>query len=243
MKFSITSFVDGVLFELYNLSGNADLVLQRDYPPGMAPYSAGSFRISPTNDQIVLRSGPQIADLRGDWYLGIYNRELTNVAYSIRATYEQGGFLRSAVPLSMNIANLPLPRGFMLIWNSVVGERYIIQSSPSLIGTNWVNVAVVQATTPITTYEVPRPLFSSYYWRVQQISFFAVPHPAFFIQRWTSNTVRLSWPDTFPNETPQYALNPGGPWANLNLPINHEPPRFAVYDTIGPVPRYYRIVP
>ena len=41
--FFIGNAVPGVLFELYNLSGDADLVLQREVPPTMAPYFDGSF--------------------------------------------------------------------------------------------------------------------------------------------------------------------------------------------------------
>ena len=41
--FLISNSVPSVLFELYNLSGDADLVLQPDLPPTMAPYFDGSF--------------------------------------------------------------------------------------------------------------------------------------------------------------------------------------------------------
>ena len=59
-QFVISNFVDVVLFEMYDLSGDADLVLQRDQPPGMAPYFDGSFRVGQTPEQIVLRSGARV---------------------------------------------------------------------------------------------------------------------------------------------------------------------------------------
>ena len=54
----------------YNLSGNGDLVLQRDVPPGQAPYFAGSFEPDTTPEQIVLRPSFGLPDLRGRWFLG-----------------------------------------------------------------------------------------------------------------------------------------------------------------------------
>ena len=45
--FHVTNSVSGILFELYNLSGDADLVLQQDVPPTMAPYFDGSFFARP----------------------------------------------------------------------------------------------------------------------------------------------------------------------------------------------------
>ena len=70
-SFQITDPVDGVLFQLYNLSGNADLVLQREVPPAMAPYFAGSFQPGTNPEQIVVRTSAALPDLLGNWYLGV----------------------------------------------------------------------------------------------------------------------------------------------------------------------------
>ena len=67
--------------------------------------------------------------------------------------------------------------------------------------------------------------------------------PPLYIQRWSNNQVRLYWSANFPDVTLQYALFLAGPWANLNLPVNLEPPDFAVYDTIGPTNKFYRLIP
>ena len=82
----------GVLFELYNLSGDADLVLQREVPPTMAPYFDTSFFTGTAPEQIVVRTSPElpansyVPDLRGHWYLGVYNNGPVNVTYTIRAS-------------------------------------------------------------------------------------------------------------------------------------------------------------
>ena len=65
----------------------------------MVPYFAGSFQPGTTPEQIVVRTSAAVPDLRGDWYLGVYNNQLTNdVAYTIRAILPEGGILVSALP-------------------------------------------------------------------------------------------------------------------------------------------------
>jgi len=165
-KLVITNWVPGVLFELYNLSGDADLVLQHSAPPTMAPYFSTSFFDGITPEQIVVRTDPalpadaSVPDLRGDWYLGVYNNQQTNVTYTIRAVLpDQNRLLVSGQPFTQSHTVLTLPRGYLLAWNSVVGERYIIQYVASIATPNIVtNVASVTATTPLSTFEVvPAP--------------------------------------------------------------------------------------
>src|SRR5207249_4422670 len=126
-------------------------------PPGMAPYFDASFRLGTMPEQIVLRPSFELPDLRGDWYLGVYNNELTNVAYTIRAALRgSNGLLLSAQPLQMVISSLPPPRAKLLQWNAVVGERYTVQFAASLdFPIVWTTVAVIVATTPCPAVEVP----------------------------------------------------------------------------------------
>ena len=62
--------------------------------------------------------------MRGNWFLGIYNNESTNVAYTIRAVTPTNGLLLSALPLNMTLSPLAPPRGTLVQWNGVVGEIY-----------------------------------------------------------------------------------------------------------------------
>jgi hypothetical protein len=72
------------------------------------------------------------------------------------------------------------------------------------------------------------------------------PQPRLNIQLWPTNQVRLSWSTAFPGYTLQG--NPGlfGTWSNVAFPpaagvftIGNE---FVVYDPIGPVSKYYRLL-
>jgi hypothetical protein len=237
-EFQITNQVNAVLFEMYNLSGNADLVLQRDVPPGTPPYFDGSFEVGLAPEQIVLRPTPDLADLRGNWYLGVFNNEATNVAYTLHAVVQTNGLLTSAQPLVLTQTLLPLPRGFLLLqWNSIKGEFYLIEHQ-AVGQIAWTPVQYVHATTPLTTAQVP----PGGNYRVTQISIYTIPIPPLTIQLWTNNMVRISWTVTFPGIL-QYADDPAGPWTDLPLPVVVEGPDFVVYDVIGSRYRYYRLIP
>jgi subtilisin-like proprotein convertase family protein len=240
----VTNAVAGILFELYNLSGDADLVLQRDGPPTMAPYFDGSFFPGTTPEQIVLRTSAELPDLRGQWYLGVYNNELTNVAYTIRATLPTtNGLLLSAQPPNLSFTALNPPHGLLISWNSVVGEQYFVQYTASVAApVTWTNLGLVVATTPLTTFEVlPVPGGVAYY-RVIQIPAVTLSQPKLQIQLWPPNQVRISWSTAFPGYTLQSELGLSGSWANAGLPVTVVGTEFVAFDTIDAVPKYYRLI-
>jgi hypothetical protein len=243
-QFIVTNAEAGVLFELYNLSGNADLVLQQAGPPTMPPYFDTSFFTGTNSEQIVLRTSPgqpsstYVPDLRGEWYLGVYNHDLTNVSYTIRAVLpDDDGLLVSGQPLSSSHTLLAAPRGYLLSWNSVVGERYIVQYYVS-ISAMPTNIASVTATTPLTTFEVlPVPTTGNF----QIVQVFSY-QPVLAIEFWTGNQVRISWSTAYPGYTLQSKLGLFGVWAPAGLPVTVVGNRYVAYDTIGAVPKYYRLI-
>jgi hypothetical protein len=239
--FFITNVVPGVLFEMYNLSGDADLVLQREVPPAMAPYFDGSFFPGLTPEQIVVQTNADVPDLRGHWYLGVYNNETNNVAYTLRAVLpDADGLLLSAQPLKMSITTLNPPHGLLISWNSVVGEPYIVQYTASIAApVTWANLGFVVATTPLTTFEVlPVPNAPAYYRIVQAVS----SQPTLHIQLWPPNQVRISWSTAYPGYTLQSKTGLAGTWANAGLQVNVVGTEFVAFDTIGSDPKYYRLI-
>ena len=242
-RFEITNVVDGVLFELYNLTGDADLVLQRDVPPTMAPYFAGSFQPGLVPEQIVVRTSAAVPDLRGYWYLGVYNDELAgDVRYTLRATLPVNGVLQSALPLV--VTNQYYAPGYTLLsWYSVVGNWYTVSRTDNVSVTN--AVASVLATTPLTTWLAPTlpPGTGSY---------IVVPAPApvqsspsLAIQLWAHNQVRISWPTNYQGFTLQYSLSLTPPaWVNLSppAPVGVEGADYVFYDAVSTKPKYYRLV-
>ena len=247
--FLITNSAPGALLELYSLSGNADLVLQRDVPPMMTPYFGTSFFTGTTPKQIVLRTNSALPasyympDLRGHWYLGLFNNDKSNVSYTIRAVLpDANGLLVSGQPFLVSITPPAPPHGLVLSWSSVVGERYFVQSTRSLAAPAiWTNLASIVATNPLTTFEVlPAPTGTSFY-RVLQGSPTPEP-PRLSIQFSTNNQVRLSWSTAYPGYTLQSETGLTATWANAGLPVNVVGSEYIAFDAIGPVPKYYRLI-
>ena len=239
--FLISNSVPGVLFELYNLTGDADLVLQPDLPPTMAPYFDGSFFPGTSPEQIVLRTNSALPDLRGHWYLGVYNNERSNVAYTIRAALPDNfGLLASAQPLRVAVTPLNPPHGLLLSWNSVEGESYFVQYTANIAApVAWSNLGFVTATTPLTTFEVlPMPSAPAFFRIVQVFAFY----PTLYIRVAPPNQVRLSWSSAYLGYTLQSKANLFGPWANAGLPVATVGSEYVAFDTIGPGPKYYRLI-
>jgi hypothetical protein len=187
-EFQITNSVDAVLFELYNMNGPGDLVLQRDVPPTMAPYFAGSFEPGTEPEQIVVRATSTVPDLQGNWFLGIINNAPSNsLAYTIRATLpDANDLLLSALPLVMT--NQVFETNWLIIsWNAVVGDRYAVTNSTGFA----INVI---ATTPVGAVKVPYPP-SNY--TVTPVSSPVPPRPVLTIARAGTNQVALLWPTNF----------------------------------------------
>jgi hypothetical protein len=213
----------------------------------MAPYIAGSFEVGLAPEQIVLRTSADLPDLRGNWFLGIINNESTNVTYTLRAVLQSNLMLHTAQPLQAQLSRMRTPpAGLLFQWNSVVGEAYVVQFTPSLSPAVWTDFGLpIQATTPLTTDLVPIPASGIGFYRVLQVPQNYLPQAQLFINLWTNNLVRISWSTNFPNETLQYTTNSPatGPWANVNLPVSIEINVFVVYDVTGPKPKYYRLIP
>ena len=247
----------GVLFELYNLSGNADLVLQQDVPPTMPPYFFKSDFEGTTPQQIVLRTDAGqpasvfVPDLRGHWYLGIYNNGTNKLTYTIRATLPDSDLLLSSgQPLRMSLSLMAPPHGVLLNWNSVVGERYFVQFTPSIAAPiTWTNLGLVVASTPLTTFEVlPVPPNGGFFRVIQVYS----PQPILHIESVPTNSVRLYWSVVYQGYALQYKNGILGPWSNLTTtpfpPYPSYPPAvqegldWAAYDKANnAVPKFYRL--
>jgi subtilisin-like proprotein convertase family protein len=240
-QFQITDSVDGVLFELYNLSGNADLVLQRDALPTMAPYFASSFQPGAAPEQIVVRTSAALPDLRGFWYLGVFNNDLSgDIDYTIRATLPEDGILVSALPTV--VTNQAYASGYVLLsWYSVVGDWYTVSWTDNVSTTN--ALANLLATTPVTTWLAPALTNGSY--TVTPVPGPTQVRPQLTIQLWTNHTVRISWPTNFQGFTLQYSLSITAPvWVNLSppAPVLIEGPDYVFYDSVATKPKYYRLV-
>jgi hypothetical protein len=101
---------------------------------------------------------------------------------------------------------------------------------------------LLRATTPLTTFVVQAAAGSLDIYRVVHLSSLNLPLAPLQIQLWTNDQVRISWSSAFPFGILQYADSPLGPWFNANLPATLVGARYVVFDNIGHIPRYYRLL-
>ncbi len=167
--FTINQTNSAVLFELYNLNADADLLVDGGrLPDPLNPFASASG--SPTRPgQVVFRTNASFPLLNGDWYLAVDNLNNANLNFTIRAAVSTNGLLSSGLPLLVSVTPADLPAiGFNLTWYSIVGEKYQIDASADLI--DWTPIATVDAADVFSTYFVPfdstQPLL---FYRVRQI--------------------------------------------------------------------------
>ncbi len=123
-----------LLFEVYDLSENVDLLVSKDTPPDQNPTVISNIKPGLQNE-LVVATDSQFPQLGGTWYLQVRIPATTNatVDYTVRASSRQDGLLISAAPLVVTY-NLPTAGGQtpFLQWNAIPGELYQIQSTTDL---------------------------------------------------------------------------------------------------------------
>ena len=178
-SFTITNSASAALFELYNLSGNADLTLQRGNLPLAPPYFGSSALPGTNSEQIVIRTNGVLPDINGIWYLGVPNNDTNTVTYTIRAVvatnvvYNNGtvivtnGILISGLPISTSVSSGT--NGLTLMWNAVDGENYEIDVSTNLF--NWSIVTnIIASGTKVTYVDTNAPAIPPIqFYRIKQI--------------------------------------------------------------------------
>ena len=78
----------GLRFELFNLTGNGDLTVQTNALPLAPPFYQSSLNNGRSPELIQIYTNNVLTNLTADWYLGVPNREITNISYSIVAVAE-----------------------------------------------------------------------------------------------------------------------------------------------------------
>lgn len=150
-RFVITQTNSAVLFEVYNLSGNGDLIVRRGTLPDIAGFDFRSGNSGVDGEQIVLRANDLGTDLNGEWLLGVPNNDPFDIGYTIRATLSSNGLLISGNPPRLNGAPAITGNGNLQFhWNSVSGERYQIQASTDFV--TWTVLDTVNAPGSVTSY-------------------------------------------------------------------------------------------
>jgi len=83
-------------------------------------------------EQIVVRAGPDLPDLRGNWLLGVYNNETTNVATRFAPRRRALTAAGERPADNHHALTACSPHGVLIQWDSVVGETYLVRFSQTL---------------------------------------------------------------------------------------------------------------
>jgi choice-of-anchor C domain-containing protein len=78
-------YLQGLRFELYNLSGCADLTVQTNAFPLAPPFFQSSQNSGREPELIFIGTNSVLTNLAADWYLGVPNKEVTNINFTIIA--------------------------------------------------------------------------------------------------------------------------------------------------------------
>ena len=96
--FAVTNMVAGgvtnlgLRFELYNLTGDGDLNVQTNALPFAPPFFQSSQNSGRAPELILIHTNSALTNLVADWYLGVPNREITNINFTIVAVIETNAY-------------------------------------------------------------------------------------------------------------------------------------------------------
>jgi subtilisin-like proprotein convertase family protein len=157
-SYDVSPAASAVSFQLINLSGNADLYAQFGLP--FPDPASGTFAYSSTNPGTnaefiaVDQDSFPVPLAPGCWYLGVFNADVTNVAYTILATeYCVSGTNNIAITdCDLSASSL------CVTWTSWPGLYYYLAGATNYSGPYWTPVShTIVATDFITSFCIPLP--------------------------------------------------------------------------------------
>lgn len=163
-----------LLFELFNLSGNGDLLIRKGAYPTATQFDYSSSLAGTNREQVVVSTNATVTDLNGDYYATVINRETNNITYSISGTVpvtvDGGSMLTStegikvaAPSLSTNTATAQFS------WTAVSGEKYQVEVSTNLV--DWSPLTTITVSGPTASFTDPTPYNDSQlrFYRIRQV--------------------------------------------------------------------------
>lgn len=156
-SFDVPEEIGAALFEIYGLTGEANLVVSRGVLP---PYAAPDNRFTapnpgPTSARIAVRTNT-VPVLAGPWFLEVQVTSTDFIDFTVRAATQQDGLLISGEPLTVAFQVGPPP---VLVLDTIPGERYSIQTTTDLSTDPilWVELSLEVATSDSLVFPLPTP--------------------------------------------------------------------------------------
>jgi subtilisin-like proprotein convertase family protein len=114
------------LWELYNLAGDADLLLARDYPPSMARYDYISRAFATNREQVIVETDFLNPILAGDWYVALPSNATNDIGATLRTTVSTNGFLPGAGQIVTNILSDGIAVTIFTVGPGIVVSNYFL---------------------------------------------------------------------------------------------------------------------
>ena len=150
-----------LLFEIYDLTGEADLYAAKDTFPAQSALVYSDIQAGTAPELIVVRTNSSLPDLSGLYYLEVRfpATATSRVDYTIRAAASFGGILESGQPLVSQLNPTVKPGDpLTLQFNSVPGENYQFEYTDDIFAdvVDWTPLSPpVVATRTTTTATIP----------------------------------------------------------------------------------------
>ena len=169
--FSNPGPVTALAFEIYDLTGPADLQVSSDNPLPISQVFYSNIRPDMDPELVVLRAGNETNSLARDWYLRVTLPSTNRMSFRVRAKVGTDGL----PPIEEVLILVPVAGAdgsiAALRWQSIAGERYRIDVTTSLIvPIVWTPISTNAATSGSTQVEIPSaPVDQARYFRVLQL--------------------------------------------------------------------------
>lgn len=134
-----------LVFKIYNLTGDANLVVSQGTPPNSFSKNFSRPRPGTDPESLVLTTN-DVVDLSGLWYVSVGNQTIDQVGVTIRAAMVPSGVPESRSPIEVRLIP-PVAGGPVEIeFYTVPGAQYLLQTTVDLgFPIQWVDVG-----TPMT---------------------------------------------------------------------------------------------
>lgn len=145
-----------VLFELCNLTGDADLLVRRSDLPSKCLFDFSNFRLGTSGEQIVLSTNVFIPHLNAtNWFLTIVNKDNVPVSGNIHITVATNNMLMPCAGPNIMIASFNPAQGPTIEWTSLPGQTYSVLISTDLV--TWSPLTTIRASGYTTVFQDPTP--------------------------------------------------------------------------------------
>lgn len=146
-RFIVEPTATVLVFEAYNLSGEASLVVSQGAVPGSGNRTF-SFPVGGATPELVVLTTNDLVDLSGVWYIAVGNESREPVLFTVRASAPFDGVPSSRAPIELTLFPPTQSTAARVAFNTVPGRLYQLQATESFdFPVTWVDLgAPVQAT-------------------------------------------------------------------------------------------------